>query len=112
MRPSTTIAAALSWYSAEMPRIRIAPSEQGVDEGGDGGALGENHEAPEYRHQNQQGQQPEFLAHAHEVPKLPQELHRPLSEQAFHAVGRRARRCADDPCRVTAPRRIDAQRIS
>ena len=56
--------------------MRIAPSEQRVNERRDSGTLGEQDQPPENSHYRQEREQPELLAHAHEVPEFVQEFHR------------------------------------
>src|ERR1051325_7837926 len=54
-----------------MTRLRASKRlEQGVDEGGDGGALAEHDQRPEERQDDDDRAEPPLLAHAHEGPEL------------------------------------------
>ena len=65
------------------PVPQTGGSKNRVDEGCDGGALGENQQAAEQDHDDQNRQQPEFLSNAHEAPKVGNKRHRASSIHSF-----------------------------
>src|SRR6185312_8838345 len=67
--PSSSRAAALSWYSAESPRIRTS-SEERVDERGEHRALGRHEEPPQQEHHHEDWREPVLLAHPHETVEI------------------------------------------
>ena len=53
----------------------VVTLEEGVDEGGDGGALAQHQKTAQEDDHDENRKQPEFLANPHEGPKLDDETH-------------------------------------